>query len=92
MATKTIVSETHTIHVPGPEYKPVQVSEASGRLIPGVGKYDIIEVKPRTPVEIDSKEADRLINRNIAHIYIETVVEAIKPVVAVKSTLSMPNK
>jgi hypothetical protein len=82
MATKTIVSETVTFHVPGPNYKPFR-STPEGKLIPNSGKYDIVEVKPGTPVEFDEAEADKFISRGIAKGYVEPVVESSKVVAVV---------
>jgi hypothetical protein len=63
LSTKTIISKTHTIHVPAPNFEPPL-------------RLDLIEIPPGTPVDLDEAEADRLIASGIAKERAKPVVEA----------------
>jgi hypothetical protein len=53
MPKKTVVSDTTTIHVPGPHFGPPLF-------------VDVKAIPPGNPVEIDAAEADRLIAAGVA--------------------------
>jgi hypothetical protein len=59
MATKWIKVPV-TVHVPGPKFKPFDFDNNGGVKS---GFYDIVEVPPLTPVELDAAEADKLLAR-----------------------------
>ena len=59
MATKWIKVPV-TLHVPGKNFKPFKWDSNGGVV---EGNYDIVEVPPLTPVELDAEEADRLLAR-----------------------------
>lgn len=81
MATKTIISDRYTLHVPGPGYKPEERDGLGGFL--KLGKYDVIHVKPKTPVTMEEGDADKLIAAGIA-----TVYEAVKAVESVSTVVA----
>lgn len=89
MPLKTIVA-TVTLHVPGPAFRPARIDEDTG-LIRNAGKYDVIEVAPGTPVELEAAEADRFIARGIAEDYVPPALSA-QPAVVSASAGAVPVK